>query len=141
MPPTDEMSPTGWNVVEHDTPIGETYLNYDVFGGWWSDAEKSPSDTDDDNLCWAATIANIMEYTGWGYVGGMDTPDETLDYYGAHTTDQGTTIDYAFAWWFTGRIYMSRVVVGRRRMSMEGPGSGLGMIRAFTPMSMIPYRI
>ncbi len=102
-PATDMAAPAGWNVVEHDTPEGDTFLVWEAFGGgWWSDAEKSPSDPEDDDLCWAATLANIMEYTGWGYVGDMDTPDETLDYIGAHVTDQGTTIDLAFQWWVTG---------------------------------------
>lgn len=104
-PPRGVGAPTGWNVVERDTPVGDTFLIWEVFGGgWWSDAEKSPSDTEDDLLCWAATLSNIMEYTGWGYVGGMDTPDETLDYIAAHTTDQGTTIDLAFQWWVTGEL-------------------------------------
>jgi hypothetical protein len=107
---------TGWNVEEIDTPVGWSVFIWDVYGGWWSDAEKRPGDDaagnpapdnpgeEDDLLCWAATDANMLEYTGWGFTNGMDTPDEFLDYYENHTTDQGSTIEYGLTWWFNGDL-------------------------------------
>jgi hypothetical protein len=35
---------TGWNVEEIDTPVGWSVFIWDVYGGWWSDAEKRPGD-------------------------------------------------------------------------------------------------
>jgi hypothetical protein len=117
----DTVPVTGWNVEEHDTPEGTSYFIWqkdvvwgNIHGGWWSDAEKVPGDDGfghpnstelggkDDNLCWAITACNMMEYTGWGFVNGMDTPDESVDYFEDHVTDYGNTIENAITWWFTG---------------------------------------
>lgn len=112
---------TGWNFEENDTPVGTAYYIWEedaVWGidhqGWWSDAEKVPGDDglghpnptelggEDDNLCWAITACNMMEYSGWGFVNGMDTPDEFVDYFEDHVTDSPNTIENAITWWFTG---------------------------------------
>ncbi len=107
---------TGWTVVEHDVPSGSGYFLWEEHGGWWSDAEKVPGDDgkmnpapdnpgdEDDLLCWAAAASNMLEYTGWGFVGGMDTPDEFLDYFEDHVTDNGSAIEYGIEWWFNGNL-------------------------------------
>ena len=88
----------------------------DNFGGWWSDAEKRPADDgalnpapnndgdEDDLLCWAATDSNMLEYTGWGYVGGMMSADQSFQYYQDHTTDLGSLTYYGLEWWFDGNL-------------------------------------
>ncbi len=83
-------------------PRGVDYKNFDYWGGSWSDAEKSPTNTEDDLLCWAATASNVLEYTGWGSVGGMTGTDEFFAYYIDHWTDVGGMMDYAWEWWFDG---------------------------------------
>jgi hypothetical protein len=107
---------TAWIEEEPDTPSGTSYMLYEHHGGWWADAEKEPLDDDkgnpppnnpgdeDDLLCWAATVSNMLEWTGWGFVGGMDGTDEFFDYFIDHTTDYGSKNPYGIKWWFTGDL-------------------------------------
>jgi hypothetical protein len=112
----DSTIDSGWNVWEQDTPMGLSGFNFERYGGWWSDAEKVPGDDgignpppynpgeEDDKLCWAATASNMLEFTGWGFVDGMDTSDEMLDYFEAHVSDEGSNILYALVWWDIGYL-------------------------------------
>ena len=69
-----------------DVPTGSAYMLIDNWGGTLSDAEKDPINTDDDDMCWAAMAANVLDWTGWGHVGGMTNTDEMFQYY--RTTGQ-----------------------------------------------------
>jgi len=112
----DPMIFSAWIEEEMDNPSGTRYMLYDHHGGWWADAEKAPGSDglgnpapdnpgdEDDYLCWAATVSNMLEYTGWGFVGGMDDTDEFLDYFEDHTTDYGSTNRWGIEWWFTGNL-------------------------------------
>lgn len=84
------------------TPRGANYRNFDYSTETWCDAEKSPTNYDDDLLCWAATASNVLDYTGWGHVGGFNNSDDIFDYYINHWTDEGSLMDYAWDWWFDG---------------------------------------
>jgi len=84
------------------SPTGATYMLHENWEGTWSDAEKSPYNSEDDNMCWAAAAANVLEWTGWGRVKGMTNTDEIFGYYQDHWTDQGGLMIYAWQWWFTG---------------------------------------
>jgi len=77
-------------------------FDLDLFNGTWSDAEKDATSTEDDLLCWAATASNMLEWTGWGFVGGMVRSDQTLDYFENHWKDVGQTTQNALTWWFDG---------------------------------------
>ncbi len=79
-----------------------TYYIWDDWGGIWSDAEKSSDNTEDDLLCWAASSSNILEWTGWGLVGGMTNTDQMFQYFQDHWTDLGGNPYYAWDWWFDG---------------------------------------
>jgi hypothetical protein len=79
-----------------------TYMLVDHWGGQWWDAEKSPTNTEDDNLCWAAATSNVLAWTGWGCVKGMTTADQVFRYFQNHWTDEGGTLRQGYAWWFTG---------------------------------------
>jgi len=83
-------------------PTGSSYMLFDHWGGTWSDAEKDPNNTEDDNMCWAAMAANVLDWTGWGHVGGMTNTDEMFQYYVDHWTDQGGHMKIALEWWFDG---------------------------------------
>ncbi|HSV42138.1 MAG TPA: hypothetical protein VLH13_01840, partial [Methanomassiliicoccales archaeon] len=132
---------TGWNVLLDDEPIGLSAFIYERWGGWWSDAEKIPGDDgamnpepylvgeSDDLLCWAATTANMLEYTGWGFVDGMDTPDEMLDYFEVHVTDEGSKIWYGLSFWGFGFLYDP----GDGWATSDGVGGN------FWPTDMISY--
>jgi hypothetical protein len=109
-------------------PLGtQSYFLIDNHGGYWCDAEKDPPDDDegnpvddpidwpgeqpeppldpneeDDLLCWVATATNILEWTGWGFVGGMDNTDDFMQHFEDHWYDTGGWMDYAWHWWFDG---------------------------------------
>jgi hypothetical protein len=88
--------------LQDATPTGTSYLLTEHWGGTWCDAEKSPTNTEDDMLCWAAAASNILEWTGWGLVGGMTNTDQVFQYFQNHWTDEGGTMEYGWDWWFDG---------------------------------------
>jgi len=80
----------------------ESYMLIDNWGGAWHDAEKSPSNTEDDVMCWAAAASNILAWGGWGQVDGMTTADEMFAYFQDHWTDAEGLAQIAWDWWFDG---------------------------------------
>lgn len=82
--------------------FADAYYIWETWGGTWADAEKTNVNTDDDNLCWAAATSNILEYTGWGKVGGMTTTDDMFAHFGDHWTDQAGNAYFGINWWFDG---------------------------------------
>jgi hypothetical protein len=66
-------------------------------GGTWHDAEKSPTNEEDDLMCWAAAASNILAWTGWGYPSGTSfaNEDDMFGYYQDHWTDQGGIMEFA----------------------------------------------
>ena len=84
------------------TPTGTSYLLWEHWGGTWCDAEKSPTNTEDDLLCWAGTASNVLTWTGWGKVGGMTNTDQIFGYFQDHWTDQGGLMQFGWDWWFDG---------------------------------------
>jgi hypothetical protein len=79
------------------------YFGYNDWGGTWHDADKTPSNTEDDIMCWAATTANILAWTGWGYPAGQSfsNEDDIFAYFQDHWTDD-SGLHYGFEWWFNG---------------------------------------
>ncbi|MCX7425571.1 MAG: proprotein convertase P-domain-containing protein [Planctomycetia bacterium] len=84
------------------TPTGTSYLLFEHWGGTWSDAEKSPSNTEDDLLCWAGAASNVLAWTGWGIVDGLTNTDDVFGYFQDHWTDQGGLMQFGWDWWFDG---------------------------------------
>ena len=107
---------TAWIEQEVDTATGTSYLLHENHGGYWADAEKAPGSDgvgnpapdnpgdEDDLACWAATDSNMLEWTGWGFVGGMGGTDDFFEYYYDHTTDYGSLVQYGLQWWFNGNL-------------------------------------
>lgn len=83
-------------------PTGSSYMLYDEWGGMWADAEKTYSNTEDDNMCWAAAASNALEWTGWGKVTGLVTTDDMFAYFQDHWTDAGGLMEFGWGWWFDG---------------------------------------
>lgn len=86
------------------TPIpalGIDYFSYDEWGGTWHDADKSFSNSDDDYLCWAAAASNILAWTGWG-TPELSTEAQIFQHFQDHWTDEGSTEDLGWHWWFDG---------------------------------------
>jgi hypothetical protein len=78
------------------------YYIWDDWDGAYADAEKDTPNTDDDAMCWAATASNVLEWTGWGKVGGMTNTDQMFAHFCAHWVDQGGMMEYGWNWWFDG---------------------------------------
>lgn len=64
----------------------------------WFDAEKDY--IDDTLLCWAASAANILSWSGWD--SDYDNEDDILDFFDANTADTRGWMDYAWNFWFDG---------------------------------------
>lgn len=79
-----------------------TYLNFEHWGGQWTDAEKSPATANDDNMCWAASAANVLAWTGWGERAGFNSADAIFQHYQDHWTNEGGLMGFAWQWWFDG---------------------------------------
>jgi hypothetical protein len=97
------------------------YMLVNAWGGAWTDADKSTTNTEDDLLCWAATTSNMLQWTGWGRAGGMTTADAVFTYYQNHWTDQGGHQYYGCDWWFDGTNTMQGVS-GWAQVDVAGGG-------------------
>ena len=76
------------------------------------DAEKSPKNSKDDLMCWAATDANMLEWTGWGRSqlklndNALDREDKYFAYYVSKTaTPGGYYIEDGLNWFFDGTYF------------------------------------
>ena len=92
----------GEDPIGDGTPIGESYMLYENWGGTWTDAEKLPNNYEDDLMCWAAAASNALEWTGWGLVDGMTRSDDMFEYFQDHWTDEGGLMEFGWDWWFDG---------------------------------------
>jgi len=98
-----------------------TYYGYSEFGGTWHDAEKTAANTEDDDLCWAATTANVLTWTGWGTEAGFADTDTTFAYFQDHWTDLSGNIFYGADWWFDG-VNDSQGAAGWSQVDVPGGG-------------------
>ncbi len=83
------------------------FLVTDVFPGSYTDVEKSPENDDDDYLCWASAVSNMLVWTGWGqaYSTSSTAADDIFEYFGQHWTDEGGYVYKGIQWWFDGYDY------------------------------------
>ncbi|MDX9894516.1 MAG: hypothetical protein RBS34_03665 [Desulfofustis sp.] len=83
--------------------VGSEYRLDLVHGGTWYDAEKSTGNRDDDWLCWAASAANVLAWTGWGKEAGFSDEDQIFAYLSHHWSDHpaGSPRE-TWRWWFSG---------------------------------------
>jgi hypothetical protein len=82
----------------------KSVLLYDNWGGTYHDAEKSPTNTEDDLMCWAASASNVLAWSGWGYpaAASFSGEDDIFGYFQSHWTDAGGSVYYGLDWWFDG---------------------------------------
>jgi len=78
-----------------------TYYGYDFDTNPVIDAEKSPTNTEDDLMCWAAAVANALVSTGWGDIYST-SEDAIFGYYQDNWTDEGGLPEFGWEWWFSG---------------------------------------
>lgn len=101
------IAPADWQQSGDGSPTGQSYRLWEQWGGFWADAEKDPN-PGDDKLCWAATTANMLEWTGWGFVGPnsliLGGTDEFFQFFRSHVSDKGNLVPYGIEWWFHGEL-------------------------------------
>lgn len=66
------------------------------------DTEKLKEPSTDDLLCWAASTANGLWYTGWGRMAGFKSEDDLFDLFHENFTDSGGNEYFGFPWFFNG---------------------------------------
>jgi hypothetical protein len=86
-------------VVGAGPTFAETYLIYNNYGGTWSDANKTYED--DSNMCWAGSIANVLEYGAWG-VGAYPNATAIFSHFKAAWPNVGGLPQEGFSWWLNG---------------------------------------
>ena len=79
------------------TPV---YLNgvTSGLGGGWADADG----TGDALMCWAASAANALYFTGWD--GGFTSEDAILNYFKSHWTDGTGNAHTGTRWFFSATL-------------------------------------
>jgi len=77
------------------------YFVYDQWGGSWQDVNKSPTNPDDDLMCWAATAANVLAWGGWGTFAYPSSENifQNINY---HWTNNAGYMSWVWKWWFNG---------------------------------------
>ena len=108
-------------VLFASSSFADPFYIWDDWGGTWADAEKTIGNVDDDKLCWAAASSNILEYTGWGLVGGMTTTDDIFAHFGAHFTNKGGNPYLGYDWWWDG-TNDAQGVAGWAQEDVDGGG-------------------
>ena len=66
------------------------------------DTEKTYEADGDDQLCWAASTADILTYTGWAAQAGFDNEDDVFEALIASYTNDGSNATRALTWFFNG---------------------------------------
>ncbi|MEN6375268.1 MAG: PEP-CTERM sorting domain-containing protein [Smithella sp.] len=78
------------------------YFVYDNYGGNWSDADKTKINTEDDLMCWAAAVSNILSWAGWS--ASYSNADAIFAAFQYYWTDQGSLMSYGWDWWLNGTL-------------------------------------
>ncbi len=93
------------NISEVQEKIIKGYTegeNFDIASLSFIDAEKTKDDQDDDNLCWAASAADLLTYTGWAAKAGFETEDDVFEAFISAFTDNGGDPYYGIGWFVNG---------------------------------------
>ena len=98
--------------------------------GLFLDAEKSLSNTDDDLMCWAASNANMLWFTGWANESLawdengdplFQNEDDVFEYFCEHFADEGGHAYYGSEWFITGN-YSAPTTDGWSVEEVDGGG-------------------
>ena len=108
------------NVSEIRQAIIESYTgggNFDLRNLGFIDAEKTREG--DDYMCWAASTANILTYTGWAAQAGFDSADDLFETYIDAFENRGGNVRIATGWFING------ISVNTLSQPREGTGNYL----------------
>ena len=96
---------TSDNISEIQTAVFESYESGESFtlaDLGFIDTEKTYTDDDDDDMCWAASTSNILAYTGWGAQAGISDPDDLFELFINSFENKGGNAYYGLGWFFNG---------------------------------------
>ena len=97
---------TAENIEEVQQAVIDSFVygsSFDLTDLGFIDAEKSYTEYDgDDELCWAASTSDMLEYTGWAAEAGFADEDEVFAEFISSYEDDGGYQQNAIAWFFNG---------------------------------------
>ncbi|HBE15341.1 MAG TPA: hypothetical protein DCY72_03730 [Ruminococcaceae bacterium] len=76
--------------------------DFDLKNLGFIDAEKTWENDGDENLCWAASAANLLTYTGWAAQAGFGSTDDLFEAIIGSFSDEGGNVDNATSWFLNG---------------------------------------
>lgn len=80
------------------------------------DAEKTWEKDGDENLCWAASTANLLTYTGWAAQAGFGSTDDLFEALIKGFVDEAGNVESATSWFLNG----STVSGGAKTTGVKG---------------------
>ena len=95
-------------------PAAETTITVEGLSGpgepdVYFDADKSVTNTEDDELCWAATASNMLWYTGWASVTSAQNEQEIFDSYFVNAwPDDAGNASAAISWFLNNEFLFHR---------------------------------
>ncbi|BDQ35432.1 hypothetical protein [Pseudodesulfovibrio portus] len=89
-------------VVASYSAQAATFSLVDTWGGSVWDANKTQANTDDDLMCWAAAVSNMLTWTNWSAPYASNNSDAVFSYYQSQFTDVGGNMYIGADWWFDG---------------------------------------
>lgn len=93
------------NLVKIQKAIVKSYVydgSLDIEDLGFIDTEKTSYTEADDNLCWAATCSNMLDYSGWAQQAGFADTDDVFDEFVDSFYDGGFYPFNAMQWFFNG---------------------------------------
>lgn len=95
------------NVNEIEQAVVSSYsagTDFELTNLGFIDTEKTLEDDEDDYLCWAASTANILTYTGWAAQAGFTSEDDLFELFINSFVNDGSHAYYGVGWFFNGKI-------------------------------------
>ena len=93
------------------------------------DPDGTPPGPGDAYLDWAATAAEMLQYTGWGAVNGLTSSAAIFQYFKAHFNDYPGLASAGLDWWFDGQNDLAGVQ-GASQVTSAGGDFYPGLIDA-----------
>src|SRR5512135_3541202 len=86
------------------TALALAYFGYQQWGGTWHDADKTTVRGDDENMCWAASAADILAWGGWT-TSAFNTEAKIFQQVKNYWTNGAGHVDNAWSWWINGTVH------------------------------------
>ncbi len=90
--------------------------DFDLKNLGFIDAEKTWEKDGDENMCWAASTANLLTYTGWAAQAGFGSTDDLFEALIKGFVDEAGNVESATSWFLNG----STVPGGAKTTGVKG---------------------